>query len=151
MKEFLIRFIKSVLPLIGVAMFNSCLMAMYGCPHADFEAKGVVTDETGKGIKGIRVMLTEETPNGNYSGKPYTDTLWTNENGVYQTTPSYKTEEFAYSSSVKLKFEDVDGEENGGEFDKVEIEVPVFKVKEGDGSWYHGAYEAGANVTMNKK
>lgn len=70
MKEFLIRFIKSVLPLIGVAMFNSCLMAMYGCPHADFEAKGVVTDETGKGIKGIRVMLTEETPNGNYSGKP---------------------------------------------------------------------------------
>jgi 8-oxo-dGTP pyrophosphatase MutT (NUDIX family) len=55
------------------------------------------------------------------------------------------------TNGFDLSFEDVDGEENGGEFQKVEIEVPVFKVKEGDGDWYHGAYEAGANVTMNKK
>lgn len=53
--------------------------------------------------------------------------------------------------SVKLEFEDVDGQENGGEFQKVSIEVPVFKVKDGDGNWYDGAYEAGANVTMTKK
>ena len=33
----------------------------------------------------------------------------------------------------------------------ITIEVPVFKVKDGDGNWYDGAYEAGANVTMIKK
>ena len=50
-----------------------------------------------------------------------------------------------------LTFEDVDGQENAGEFQNVTIEVPVFKVKDGDGNWYDGAYEAGANVTMIKK
>ena len=58
---------------------------------------------------------------------------------------------FDYLQSIKLDFEDVDGQENGGEYQKVSIEVPVFKVKEGDGNWYNGAYEAGANVTMLKK
>ena len=34
---------------------------------------------------------------------------------------------------------------------KVSVIIPVFKVKEGDGHWYNGAYEAGADVTMLKK
>ncbi len=92
MKNLITKLIKITLGLLGVAMVDSCIAkAEYGCPHADFEAKGVVTDE------------------------------------------------------------DVDGQENGGEFHKVAVEVPVFKVKEGDGNWYDGAYEAGANVTMHKK
>ena len=78
---------------------------------------------------------------------PITDTLWTNHSGEY----SSRNDWFANENSVKFEFEDVDGPENGGEFQKVEIEVPVFKVKEGDGKWYQGAYEVGANVTMIKK
>ena len=53
--------------------------------------------------------------------------------------------------SVQVEFEDVDGAENGGEFQSVTVEVPVTQVKEGDGHWYNGAYEASANVTMLKK
>lgn len=147
MKDIFIGFIKRVLPLMGVAMFNSCLMAMYGCPYADFDATGTVKDEDDKGIQGIRVIVTAENPNPNHTWKPRADTLWTNHEGEYTT----KNEDFAYMPSLKLEFEDVDGPENGGEFQKVEIEVPVFKVKEGDGNWYQGAYEAGADVTMIKK
>jgi putative lipoprotein (rSAM/lipoprotein system) len=133
------------LAFIGITITSSCVM--YGCPHSDFEAKGVVTDEEDKGIQGIRVVISADHPNSNYVGKPITDTLWTNHSGEY----SCGNEWFADSNRIKIEFEDVDGPENGGEYQKVEIEVPVFKVKEGDGDWYQGAYEAGANVTMNKK
>jgi putative lipoprotein (rSAM/lipoprotein system) len=110
-----------------------------------------VTDETGNAIQGIRVVISAEYPNPLYTGTPLTDTLWTNNNGEYVTGKSYLVEQFAYMKSVQLEFEDVDGAENGGEFQSVTVEVPVTQVKEGDGHWYNGAYEASANVTMLKK
>ena len=156
MKDLILKLFKITLGLLGIAMVDSCIAkAEYGCPHADFEAKGVVTDEEGKGIQGIRVVISAEHPNPSYTGTPIADTLWTNQNGEYDTGETYQESYvynvFAYMDSVKLEFEDVDGQENGGEFQKVSIEVPVFKVKDGDGNWYDGAYEAGANVTMTKK
>lgn len=152
MKEILIEVIKCLLPLFGVAAFESCDMkAEYGCPHADFEAKGVVTDEDGNGIQGIRVVVSMDDPSPAYIGNPHRDTLWTNHNGEYASENPYYMHSFDYLKSIKLDFEDVDGPENGGEYQKVSIEVPVFKVKDGDGNWYNGAYEAGANVTMLKK
>ena len=152
MRTLLIKLIKISLGLLGVAMVDSCIAkAEYGCPHSDFKAKGVVTDEAGNGIQGIRVVISAEYPNPNYVGGPITDTLWTNHVGEYATGESYIHDGFANKDSVKLEFEDVDGKENGGEFQNVTIEVPVFKVKDGDGNWYMGAYEAGANVTMLKK
>lgn len=150
MKAILIKIFKCLLPLCGVALVDSCVAkAEYGCPYADFEAKGVVTDEDGNGIQGIRVVISAEYPNPVF--EPITDTLWTNHSGDYSTTPGRITDEFASMDKVKLKFEDVDSQENGGEFQKIEIEVPVFKTKDGDGNWYLGAYEAGADVTMIKK
>ena len=148
MKALIIKLFKITLGLLGVAMVDSCIgKAEYGCPHSDFEAKGIVTDEEGKGIQGIRVVVSAEYPNPNYVGGPITDTLWTDHDGEYVS----RDDNFAIMSSVKLEFEDVDGAENGGEFQSVTLEVPVFKVKDGDGNWYMGAYEAGANVTMIKK
>ena len=150
MKDLILKLFKITLGLLGIAMVDSCIAkAEYGCPHADFEAKGVVTDEEGKGIQGIRVVISAEYPNPVF--EPITDTLWTNHNGEYVTGESYIVDDFAYNDSVKLEFEDVDGQENGGEFQKVSIEVPVFKVKDGDGKWYDGAYEEGANENMTKK
>ena len=85
MKELLLKAIKCLLPLFGVAVFDSCAVkAEYGCPHADFEAKGVVTDEDGNAIKGIRVALSAERPDYSYFNTPLRDTLWTNENGEYK-------------------------------------------------------------------
>ena len=88
-----------------------------------------------------------EYPNPNYVGGPITDTLWTSHAGEYVS----RDDNFANLGSEKLEFEDVDGAENGGEFQSVTVEVPIFKVREGDGNWYMGAYEAGADVTMLKK
>ena len=77
MKTRIIQLIKIALGLLGVAIVDSCVAkAEYGCPHADFEAKGVVTDEEGKGIQGIRVVISAEYPNPVF--EPITDTLWTN-------------------------------------------------------------------------
>ena len=150
MKELLLKAIKCLLPLFGVAVFDSCAVkAEYGCPHADFEAKGVVTDEDGNGIQGIRVVISAELPNPIFD--PITDTLWTAHDGTYIKDGGYLSQEFAHREKVKLEFEDVDGLENGGEFQKIEIQVPVFQVREGDGDWYMGAYETGADVTMLKK
>lgn len=153
MKNLFIRLIRVALGLLGVSVVGSCSAFMtteeYGCPYADFEAKGVVTDEDGNGIRGVRVVISAEYPNTGLP--PLTDTLWSNSNGEYGTEQPYMNWEFAYKDSVKLEFEDVDGQENGGEFQKVTIEVPVFKVKDGDGHWYSGAYEAGADVTMSKE
>ena len=71
-------------------MVDSCIAkAEYGCPHSDFEAKGVVTDEAGNGIQGIRVVISAEYPNPNYVGGPITDTLWTNHVGEYATGDSW--------------------------------------------------------------
>lgn len=156
MRNILIRIFKVALGILGVAAVDSCDIFVtkceYGSPHADFQAKGIVKDENNKGIEGIRVVLKGEYPNSNYSGAgPMTDTLWTDKNGSYVTESGRITDDFAYLASIKMEFEDVDGPENGGEFQKVEIEVPVFKVKDGDGNWYQGAYEAGADITMNKK
>ena len=145
MKELIIKLTTRVLPLMGITILNSCVM--YGSPHADFEAKGIVSNEDDKGIQGIRVVISATPSNPNNTGMPITDTLWTNHSGEY----SSRNDWFANENSVKFEFEDVDGPENGGEFQKVEMEVPVFKVKEGDGKWYQGAYEVGANVTMIKK
>lgn len=152
MNNLITKLIKVALGVLGVALVDSCVAkAEYGCPYADFEAKGVVIDEDGNGIQGIRVVISAEYPNPNYTGAPLADTLWTKHSGEYITGESYIDDDFAYMDSVKLEFEDVDGQENGGEFQNVTIEVPVFKVKEGDGNWYDGAYETGANVTMIKK
>ena len=44
MKNLITKLIKISLGLLGVALVDSCIpKAEYGCPHADFEAKGVVT------------------------------------------------------------------------------------------------------------
>ena len=145
MKEFLTKFSRLFLPLFGVSAMISCMRDMYGCPYSDFEAKGVVTDEEGNGINGIRVVLSSEPLDTGL--KVHADTLWTDGNGEYGMTSEY----VAFRNEVYMKFEDVDGVENGGEFSAVEKTVPVVQVKEGDGSWYEGAYEAEADVTMTRK
>ena len=70
MKDILIKAIKWLLPLLGIAVIDSCDMrAEYGCPHSDFEAKGVVTDEAGKGLalegdKYVAAVVKDGVDNG---------------------------------------------------------------------------------------
>ena len=88
MWNIIVKVSRFLLPLLGFALVESCAQDMYGCPYADFEAKGCVSDEDGKGIQGVRVVISADYLNTNYSGAPLTDTLWTDHKGEYITKPA---------------------------------------------------------------
>lgn len=146
---------KSLMAVVlGILGFASCEKAldviddggglvMYGQPHADFKAVGSVKDKSGKPIEGIRVAIRQTIPHSH----EHKDTVYTDSKGEYVLT----TQGFTGPSSVKIVFEDIDGAANGGEFEKTEATPAVKQTKKGDNSWYNGAFEAKADVKMNKK
>lgn len=131
--------------LCGMLGVNSCV-AMYGSPHADFKADGSVSDESGTPIKGIRVAMRQHWYSAQDGDYHRDDTLYTDENGKYEYRDG-----LSYPETVTLVFEDIDGEQNGGEFESAEAEAPVKQKKRGDHHFYGGAYEAHADITLKKK
>ena len=129
-------------------IFNSCNpfggeepLCEYGMPHADFVIKGTVTDEaSAKPIPGIRIVR-QVYPD-------YGDTLYTNTEGNY----IFEFGDFPYEKNAyKLKIEDIDGEENGGEFFSKEIDVEITKadrIQKGNGHWYDGKFEKIQNIGL---
>lgn len=155
MKNLLKVVFGSLLSLLG---FSSCDIVkggycMYGQPHADFTVKGTVTDVEGKPVEGIRTVVDAyqkwtDDAGIEYSNLDYTDTLYTNVNGKIESRATL----FSRPSEVMITISDMDGEENGGEFEEQVINDPEIKtVKKGDGEWYIGAYEASFKVTLKKK
>lgn len=136
--------------------FSSCFLvpAMYGSPYADFKASGKVTDTQGKAIEGIRVAVTQHR---HYSNTEYVtydqndwyeyDTLFTDASGKYLLESSI----FSAPNDVSIVFEDVDGPENGGEFETATATPAVEQTKKGGSGWYNGAYEVRADVSLQKK
>lgn len=139
---------------LGILGFASCekaldiyengeMMCMYGQPYATFKAFGTVKDKSGKPVEGIRVAVRLTVP----SSSEVKDTVYTDSKGEYLLT----TQAFNGPSRIRIVFEDIDGAANGGEFEKAEATPDVKQTKKGDDSWYKGAFEAKANVKMNKK
>ena len=145
--------------MLGLLGFSSCdrlglFVCMYGEPHADFKALGTVSDESGKPIEGIRVAIRQHrhhanTPDVIYDQNDWyeNDTLYTDDKGAYLLTRSI----FECPDDVKIVFEDIDGEENGGEYTSAEATPEVTRTKKGDKSWYGGAFEVQADVKLRKK
>ena len=144
---------------LGLLGFSSCSwlgigVCMYGEPHADFKAIGTVTDKAGKPIEGIRVAVQQHRHYENSESVIYDqndwyddDTLFTDVNGQYELVRSV----FDAPNRVTVFFEDIDGEENGGEFAKAEANPKVVQTKKGDKSWYGGAFQVEADAKLNKK
>lgn len=120
--------------------------AMYGPPpNADYKVLGTVSDEDGKPIKGIRVSVRLK-----YSpwSKDVEETLYSDDKGAYQLL----TRSLDGLPPVSISFEDVDGEENGGEFVSTEVTPEAKRTKDGDGTGsYQGAFEFLADVQLKKK
>ena len=104
---------------------------------------GSVKDGNGKPIKGIQVVA-EQT----YSGKTVQrDTLYSDEKGQF----SLSKNEHPLYRSLDVIFNDVDGADNGGEFEsKTASKVKYERTKKGK-DWYEGEFTATANVVLNKK
>ncbi|MBQ2197250.1 MAG: radical SAM-associated putative lipoprotein, partial [Bacteroidales bacterium] len=75
------------------------------------------------------------------------DTLYTDSNGAYELSKTI----FDKPKDVRIVFEDIDGAENGGEFESAEAAPEIKRTKKGDKSWYGGAFEVQADVTLKKK
>ncbi len=110
----------------------------YGTPSCDFKVDLTVVDESGKGIKGIRVAPSERLTYDK-------DTLYTDENG--KAVGAY---DGAWpKSEVKFYFDDVDGEVNGS-FKRDSLTVKAEKLKRGDGNWYNGEFALKGTKTLKK-
>ena len=161
MKNGIINFWKQLAAVIlGLLGFSSCDieigggMVMYGSPHSDFKAQGTVSDENGKPIEGIRVAIRQHRHYENSADVIYdqndwyeNDTLYTDDKGAFQLIRSVHVR----PDDVKIVFEDIDGEENGGEYASAEAAPEVARTKKGDNSWYGGTFEVQADVKMKKK
>lgn len=140
MKRF-IYFLFVLLGFGGVACDNMRdVVAEYGCPHMNFSLKARVVDEAGNPIKGIEV----QTRNGAFYADNYSDA----EGNIDLTASMWP------NTNIDLVFTDVDGAENGGEFETLELNIAdkVEQVAEGSGSWYEGGYKADlGDVVMTLK
>ena len=132
--------------LLGALGFTACsdnsinsMMCEYGTPTVQFTVKGRVTDADGKPIKGIVIS----------SKDVYGLDAVTGEDGHFATQ---KIEAIGIHGT--LLFTDIDGAENGGEFETQTVDLdtlPETKVAEGDGDWYMGEYEVTADVKLKAK
>ena len=110
----------------------------YGTPHVDYRIMARVVDEDGTPIKGVAVVRDENVW-GDYA--EYSD-----EQGAFDYT---KRSHYGLPNAVR--FFDVDGKENGGEFKERVVAVEFTQVKQGE-AWYVGAYEANlGDITLERQ
>ena len=104
---------------IGLLGFSSCEEHSdeYGTPITSFQYWGYVADEAGNPIKGINVIMS-----GTINGMPNVQ-LKTESFMFGEDTSVFETGRFSLADThiTTIDFVDVDGEENGGNFQRVTI------------------------------
>ncbi len=147
--------------LLGLLGFASCSKeenmdaygppVMYGPgPQYNYEVKGVVTDEDGNPIEGIKAVIQKELGTMHI---PYSlDSTQTDAQGEYDILmyPNYRP-----ANSLKLVLEDTDGEENGGDFQSDTIKLDDMQQKKTmikvNPSVSVGGYELTDTIKLKKK
>ena len=145
MKDVFIKLFRCLLPILGFALVESCAKEMYACPYSDFQLKGTVTDTEGEPIEGIKVNLSG-VKGGQVDAYRQDEVCYTDSEGIYIVT----NQDFSTFDNLHLKFEDIDGIANDGEFETYELDVAVEQTKKADG-WFKGAFRAGADVELKRK
>ena len=110
----------------------------YGMPTVGYRVTGEVKDDHLLGKEGAK-------PYQRYEG----DTIYTDSKGAFQSAMIVSS----YLKEQEVIFNDVDGKENGGEFESVKMSVDDLdskRIKKGDG-WDSGEYELKAKVQLKKK
>lgn len=111
----------------------------YGAPNAYFKISGRVTDKNDNPIKSIEIKVKNTSTQ---------DQFKTDELGNYILEYS----DFP-RNIVEITYKDIDGEENGGEFEEhtETIEIKDSDYKEGSGNWYKGKVEKVINTKLKLK
>jgi putative lipoprotein (rSAM/lipoprotein system) len=141
MKKPIIKFFdKIILLLLGLSgtIFYAC--PKYGELVAEYRLNGTVTDKTQAPIKNIRVV------NLPYENAKHGDTLYTNEQGRFGFD--------VWSGTSYLKIEDIDGEENGGEFLPTAFDVQFTnadRVRKGNRNKGPDLFLKNVNVTLYRE
>ena len=120
----------------------------YGTPTVDFHVVGQVTNAEGDPIEGIRV-----TTRGyfNFHDGTTEQTTYTDKDGHFATK---EMRSISIDPMLRVVFEDVDGEANGGVFAKDSVMADAMtrtQVGKGDGHWYDGKYELRVNKKLRKE
>ena len=133
MKKQFIKFWDKIIILLLGSSGILCGCYKYGCVADEYEIKGVVTDEAKNPIQNIQIVK-------------YRDTIYTNAEGKFTFN--------GWNSGFRLKIEDIDGEENGGEFETQEITVDFTDadlIKKGKECKTPAKYMKTVNITLEKK
>ena len=131
---------------------------LYGTPSVDYKVIGTVTDEQGKPLKDIQVIV--KNPNGwsyyddntsreSLPPQVIPDTLYTDKDGKFTSNNVHAIS----VSKFTVEIQDIDGEANGGEFLQKQLTKNDFnkkRIKKGKG-FYQGEYELSKDVQLKRK
>ena len=132
-----------VIPMYGA-------IAEYGVPTVRYCVKGIVTDEDGNPIKNIKASMKEEYSDERGSIYFPLDSTMTDAHGQF-TIDNLRD---GYLGHHKLILEDIDGEENGGEFQSDTLSLNDLEAKQiepSNGTWDQGKYELTGTFRLKKK
>lgn len=152
--------LSGALALLGFAGCSNINDApdLYGTPSVDYKIIGTVTDEQGKPLKDIQVIV--KNPNGwsyyddntsreSLPPQVIPDTLYTDKDGKFTSNNVHAIS----VSKFTVEIQDIDGEANGGEFLQKQLTKNDFnekRIKKGKG-FYNGEYEYSKTVQLKRK
>lgn len=123
-------------------------LVMYGQPHANYKFLGDVKDETGKAIPGIRVVFLPDGDQPSWEN----DTLYADRSGRFEKD-CLKYDWPDEAAKAKVKFEDVDGAENGSFRTKTltRDELKIKQTKKTEDTWNKGDFTIEAKAVLEKE
>lgn len=130
-------------------MYGTITILMYGSPTVRYSVKGHVTDEDGNPIKNIKASV-KTCPYEDGTLYHPIDSTMTDAHGQFTIDNLCD----GYLDHHKLILEDIDGEENGGEFQSDTLSLDQLEPKQiepSSGAWDAGKYELTANIRLKKK
>lgn len=149
------KFIAFIFSILGFSGCNDELeqTCLYGSPNVDYTVKISVTDEDNAPISDIQATFYQSGYIGYSEQLSYEDyskdTLYSNKNGEINGIIEY----YSTEGGLKIKLEDVDGEENG-EFETREIifnNPRTNKIKDDSDDWNRGMFLLEETIKMGKK
>lgn len=141
--------LASLISLLGFESCDSTGTEEYGTPIVSYQVKGNVKGDTGSDLRGIQVTIKSR----NYRETQGRDTAYTDANGNFEMKKLKTYGESYLKNELVVTFEDVDGEANGGTFEKDSLkgmQVTIVQKKKGE-HWYGGDFEVTADKKLKKQ